>query len=117
MPAVNTTTTVDGATVGQTASVAGQPFVINGMGQAVQHTCGSNGSADVIVNGMGTTVTLAGDCGKVIVNGMQMKVLMGVVADLTVNGTGNVVTHGAGPKGAEPKVVNAGVGNTVERAK
>jgi hypothetical protein len=81
--------------------------------QTVSHVCGSNGSPDVVVNGMNSTVSLTGDCGEVLVNGTTMKVNIGSVKTLTVGGMSNAVVYSK-PKGGDTVVTDGGMANVIK---
>lgn len=115
MPNVDISMSASSTSAGQTVQIEGEPFIINGIGQKVTHSCTSHTPPDVIINGTGSEVVLTGACGTVTVNGTTLRVSIDSVAHLIVSGMTNQVEWGSGPNGKAPEVEEAGGGNVIRQ--
>jgi hypothetical protein len=71
---------------------------------------------DVDLRGDGNTLTLRGDCGKLLVTGNNNVIEIDSVQAIDTPGNENRITWAKGPSRSGPKITNLGNGNTIRKA-
>lgn len=61
------------------------------------------------------TITLTGECKKLIVDGVSNKIFVDKVGEIVIGGTSNKVIYGEGIGGKKPKISKSGTSTKVEQ--
>ena len=69
----------------------------------------------ILANGTGNRYKFTGECSALLVSGVGQTITVEKVGRINVNGTGNKITYAEGLDGKEPKVSNAGTGNSISK--
>lgn len=105
------------ATVGNTVdeTVEGK-LVLSSTGTSATYPC-SGREVEIVEEATANTLTLSGECKKLVVNGVSNSIFVEKVGEIVVAGTSNKVIYGEGIGGKQPKISKSGVSTSVESRK
>lgn len=110
----------DTAKSGNTASGVDETIdgklVLSSTGASASHPCKGR-EVEIGEEATANTLTLTGECKKLIVGGVSNSVFVEKVGEIVVAGTSNKVIYGEGIGGKQPKISKSGVSTSVESKK
>jgi hypothetical protein len=83
-------------------------FAVTQNGQKLKHSCKEGAPMIVNIIGNNNTLTIDGECVRLVVTGNNNKVTIEAVGEITALGDGLDVTYKRGLAGKEPKITKVG---------
>jgi hypothetical protein len=113
-------TSADTAKSGNTISGADETIdgklVLSSTGASATYPCKGR-EVEIGEDATANTLTLTGECKKLIVDGVSNSVFVEKVGEIVVTGTSNKVIYGEGIGGKQPKISKSGTSTSVESKK
>ena len=113
-------TSADTAKSGNTVSGAdetvGGKLVLSNTGESASYPCKGR-EVEIGEEATANTLTLTGECKKLVVGGVSNSVFVEKVGEIVVTGTSNKVIYGEGIGGKQPKISKSGISTSVESKK
>ncbi|MBK8466563.1 MAG: DUF3060 domain-containing protein [Chloracidobacterium sp.] len=94
-------------------SVEGDPISANGYKQTTKTVCTKYNR--LMINGSDGTITVAGVCRQIVINGDRNKITANAAMQLVLNGSDNIVKYLRYPNGKKPSVVENRPDNIIEK--
>ena len=108
--------TKPGNTVSDQVKTVDGKLVLSSTGASATYPC-NGGEVEIGEEATANTLTITGECKKLVVNGVSNSVFVEKVGEIVVTGTSNKVIYGEGIGGKQPKISKSGVSTSVESKK